>query len=335
MQIRKATRKQAKLRLALCAVAGSGKSLGAILISKGLGGKFIVIDTENNSADLYAHVADYDVLQLAAPYSPDRYIEAIKTCEKAGYRTIIIDSLTHAWSGDGGILDIQDKAAKISKSANSYMAWRTVTPQHNRLVDAILASDCHIIATMRSKVHHDIIDINGKKAPVKIGLAPIQREGMDYEFTTVLDIDQASHLYSCSKDRTNLFDGKNEKITEETGKMLLEWLDTGVSFEDVKKQSLDEIAINIMESESEDDLKSKFFEAIRLHPTLRDDITVFKDKRKKELSVDGRLANMQEKMTTYANTERLKEWGNAERPFSGVSPREYREMESDRVYSDR
>jgi hypothetical protein len=238
--IKKANRKNAKLRLALTGVSNSGKTTGALKIAKGLGGKIVVIDTENKSADLYSDITDFDTLVLQAPYSPERYIQAIKQCEEAGYNIIIIDSLSHGWAGEGGVLEIQDNITAASKSKNSYTAWREVTPVQNKLVDTILQSDCHIIATMRSKTAYELVDINGRKTPIKMGLAPIQREGIDYEFTIVLDLDAKSHLYTASKDRTRLFEGKHETISEETGIKLNEWLNNGKTSEEVAKEEEEE-----------------------------------------------------------------------------------------------
>jgi hypothetical protein len=197
----------------------------------GLGGKVGLIDTEHGSGHLYAHLGDYDVIEIAAPYAVSKYIEAIKTFEEAGYTTIIIDSLSHAWAGDGGLLDKQGKLA--DRGTNSFAAWRTITPEHNALVDAMLRSRCHIIATMRAKQDY-VLEVNdkGKQTPKKVGLAPVQREGMEYEFTVMLDVDMA-HVASASKDRTGLFDGRFFKITSETGKELLAWLETGESGPDV------------------------------------------------------------------------------------------------------
>lgn len=228
IQIRKAERRKAKLRLALAGVSGAGKTYSALLLAKGLGGKVCVIDTESRSADLYANEFDYDVCELAPPYTPKRYIEAINGIEKAGYDVIVIDSLSHAWAGEGGALDMQQDAIRAQKgSKNSYTAWRDVTPEHNKLVNAVLQSSCHVITTMRSKIHHDLqSNEDGRKVPVKIGLAPVQREGMEYEFTVVLDVSQ-DHYASSSKDRTRLFDGKNFIITEKTGEDLLNWLNFG------------------------------------------------------------------------------------------------------------
>lgn len=223
---RKAERSKAKLRLGVCGPSGSGKTTAALLITKGLGGKTAFVDTEAGSGDLYASLFDYDILTLAAPFTPEKYIEAVRAAEEAGYDNIIIDSLSHAWAGDGGLLDQQGKWA--DKEKNSYTAWRHVTPSHNRLIDAMLQSRCHVIATMRSKVDYVLVtNERGKQEPKKVGLAPVQREGMDYEFTVVLDID-VDHDAKASKDRTRLFaDPLPFKVTEKTGSLLLDWLNSG------------------------------------------------------------------------------------------------------------
>ena len=226
LQIRKATRRKAKLRLALLGPSGSGKTMSAIKLAAGIGGKIGVIDTENGSADLYAEIADYDVITLEKPYTVSKYREAIAAFEQAGYSTIIVDSLTHAWSGAGGLLDKQGQMA-AKPGANSYTAWREITPEHNALVEALLASPCHIIGTMRVKTEY-VIETNerGKQAPRKIGMQPVQRDGMEYEFTVVMDID-ANHKAQASKDRTTLFEGFYDTISEATGRQLLNWLDRG------------------------------------------------------------------------------------------------------------
>jgi len=223
MQIRKAQRKKAKLRLGIAAPSGAGKTYSSLLIAFGLGGKVGVIDTENGSADLYAHLGDYDVISLQAPYEIKKYLNAIKAFEQANYNTIIIDSLSHAWAGDGGLLE------KVSKmSGNSYANWRHITPEHNSLVEAMLQSPCHIIATMRAKTDY-VLEENdkGKQTPKKVGLAPVQREGMDYEFTVMFDLD-IRHNASSTKDRTGLFDGRIFTPSKQTGVDLLNWLEAGL-----------------------------------------------------------------------------------------------------------
>ena len=223
---RKAERKKAKLRLGILGPSGSGKTYSAILISQGLGGKVALIDTENGSGELYSHLMEYDVATLTAPFSPEKYVQLIHGAEQAGYDTLIIDSLTHAWSGDGGVLDMHDKATAATR--NSFTAWREVTPQHNALVDAILQSPLHIISTMRTKTAYEVTQDNGKAKVVKVGLAPIQRDGMEYEFTAVFELSIDGHIATASKDRTTLFDGRHFKPSIETGKELLDWLEAGI-----------------------------------------------------------------------------------------------------------
>jgi hypothetical protein len=227
MGFRKAERRKAKLRLALCGPAGSGKTFSALLIAQGLGGKIAMIDTENGSGELYSNLCAYDVATITPPFTPDKYVETIHEAEAAGYDVIIIDSLSHAWAGEGGVLDMQGKAADAEK--NSYTAWRKVTPKHNRLVDSILQSSCHVIACMRSKMAYELVENDkGKKVPRKLGMAPVQRDGMEYEFTLVLDLSVDGHVATSSKDRTGIFDGKYLVPTIECGKDLLKWLDAGI-----------------------------------------------------------------------------------------------------------
>lgn len=242
MLIRKAERKKAKLRLGISAPSGAGKTYSSLLIAYGITGdweKVGLIDTENGSGDLYAHLGDYLVLPIEAPYTPDKYVEAIKAFEKHGVEVVVVDSLSHAWSGEGGILDIQAAKAAASRSGNSYTAWRDVTPMHNALVNTILQSKCHIISTMRAKTEY-VQEKNdqGKTEIKKVGLAPIQRDGMEYEFTVMLDLSH-NHYASASKDRTGLFDGQAFKPGIETGNKLLEWLETGV---DPEQQRLELLA---------------------------------------------------------------------------------------------
>jgi hypothetical protein len=224
----KATRKKAKLRLALIGPSGSGKTYSALELATGLGGRIAMIDTERGSGDLYADRFVYDTLQLEPPFTPQKYIQAIKGAEDEGYNVVIIDSLSHAWAGEGGILDIHDNITKSSRSSNGYVAWKDVTPQHEKIINAILGSSLHVIGTIRTKTAYEVVeDERGKKAPKRIGLAPIQRQGMEYEFTCVLDLAVDSHVASASKDRTGLFDAQHFVITEKTGEQLLQWLESG------------------------------------------------------------------------------------------------------------
>jgi hypothetical protein len=224
---KRAERKRAKLRLAIIGPSGSGKTYSALLIAKGLGGKAALIDTERGSGSLYCDLLEYDTAELTPPFSPDRYISAIQAAEKMGYEVLIIDSLSHAWAGEGGVLEFVDKASQAER--NNFAAWRKASPIHNRLVDTMLMSNMHIIVTMRSKTAWEVQkdERTGKTKPVKIGLAPVQREGLEYEFTCVLELSLEGHVATASKDRTRLFDGKYFTPDMETGKSLNTWLNSG------------------------------------------------------------------------------------------------------------
>ena len=240
----KAQRTQAKLRLALCGPAGSGKTYSALLIAQGLApeGRIAMIDTERGSGQLYSDLAEFDVAPLHPPFSPDRYIDLIRQAERGEYDVLILDSLSHAWAGEGGILDLHDKASMASRSGNSFAAWREVTPKHNQLVDALIGADLHVIVTMRTKTSYEIADDgNGKKRPIKVGMAPVQRDGMEYEFTVVLDLSVEGHIASASKDRTGLFDGSHFLPSRASGEALSNWLKGGVDVVDASRLKLERL----------------------------------------------------------------------------------------------
>lgn len=244
----KAERKKAKLRLALCGPSGSGKTYSALLIASGLApdGKIALIDTENGSGELYSDLADYDIATLRPPFMPERYMGLIRGAEQAGYAVLVVDSLSHAWMGEGGILDMHDKATLASRTQNSFTAWREVTPQHNALVETMLGANLHIITTMRTKTAYDLAeDGNGKKKPVKIGLAPVQRDGLEYEFTAVLDLSVEGHIATASKDRTRLLDGKHFVPTPKTGELLRQWLESGVDAKEASQALLHALAATV------------------------------------------------------------------------------------------
>lgn len=222
MKLRISERKQAKIKMALQGSAGSGKTMSALLLAKGIVGdysKVAIIDSEHGSADLYAHLGDYNVLTLEAPFSPDKYIKAIDICVNAGMEIIILDSISHCWEY---LLDYHSKMA-----GNSFTNWSKITPLQNNLVNKILQSPVHFIATMRTKQEYVLNQKDGKFVPEKVGLKAIQRNDLDFEFTLVFDID-IKHFATSSKDRTNLFSDRPEfKITEGTGKIIKEWCNSG------------------------------------------------------------------------------------------------------------
>ena len=225
---RRAQRRRARLRLALAGPSGAGKTYSALLIARGrVGpeGTIALIDTERGSGDLYADLMAYDVATLDPPYTPRAYMALLR--EAQAYDVVIIDSLSHAWSGEGGILDMVDQAGRAARG-NKFAGWREVTPQHNALVDAILAHPGHVIVTLRTKTAWEVVtNSRGKAAPVKVGLKPEQREGLEYEFTVVLDLAVDGHVATASKDRTQIFDGSHEVPSLATGERLRVWLDGG------------------------------------------------------------------------------------------------------------
>jgi len=224
IEFKRASRKQSKIRLLISGPAGSGKTYSALQIAFGLGNRVAVIDTERGSAELYSDLGEYYVVSLNPPFLMENYLEAIHAAEGAGFDIIIIDSLTHAWAGDGGLLDLHDKAT--SAGGNSYTAWKNVTPLHRDLIDAMLQSSSHVIATVRSKTSYVIDQSEGKCKPVKVGLAPVQRGGIEYEFTIGLDM-ALNHTAGVSKDRTGLFRTEYFTPCRETGERIKAWLATG------------------------------------------------------------------------------------------------------------
>ena len=226
--IKKAERKKAKLKIGLAWPSWSGKTYSALLLARGLASswdKICIIDTENGSGELYSHLGDYNAITLTE-YKPSDYIGAIEACENAGMEVIIIDSITHEWKY---LLDQVEKVTQASASKNSYTAWAKITPHHDKFINAILQSKCHIITTVRSKQDYDMSkNAQGKTVVQKVGMKQETRDGFEYELTLSLDID-TSHLATASKDRTGLF--ANElgfQISEDTGKKLKDWNENGI-----------------------------------------------------------------------------------------------------------
>jgi hypothetical protein len=240
MQLRKSERKQAKIKMALQGSSGSGKSLSALLLAKGLSNnnldKVAVIDTENGSADLYAHIGNYSVLQLQPPFTPEKYIEAIEICEKAGMEVIILDSISQVWDE---LIDFHSKLP-----GNSFANWNKVTPRQKAFINKILQANAHIISTMRTKQDYVLQQKDGKYVPEKVGLKAVQRDDVSYEFTIVFDID-TKHFASASKDRTNLFSDRPEFIINtSTGKRILDWCTSPIKEEDVKQKILECLSVS-------------------------------------------------------------------------------------------
>lgn len=260
MELRQSERKRAKIKMALQGSAGSGKTYSSLQLAKGITNnnltKVAIIDSENGSADLYAHIGQYNVLSLTPPYTPEKYIEAIDVCLKAGMQVIILDSISQVWDE---LLDFHSKLA-----GNSFANWAKITPRQKAFVDKILQANAHIIATMRTKQDYVLQQKDGKYVPEKVGLKAVQRDGVDYEFTLVFDIN-AKHFAVASKDRTNLFSGKPEFIINpNTGKKILDWCNNG--------ETIDEIRAEIQACKTLEQLRKLY----QQHYTIKDLLEDFK-----------------------------------------------------------
>lgn len=227
---KKASKKQQKLRLLLEGASGSGKTYSALIIAttlaESLKKRIAFIDTEYGSASLYADRFEFDTMELTPPFTPEKYVSAIKEAASSGeYGVLVIDSISHEWSGQGGCLDIQ------SQLGGTFNDWKKVTPRHQRFINSILEANIHIIGCARTKsdyVMEEGVNSKGKATtkPVKVGTKTEQREGLEFEFTTIFRLNQ-NHVASVSKDRTSLFENEDAVITEETGQKLFEWLNSG------------------------------------------------------------------------------------------------------------
>lgn len=245
----KAQKSQIKLRLAVAGPSGSGKTYSSLLIASGLGSSIALVDTENKSSTLYSELVSFDVATLKPPFSVERYIACIEGAEKAGYEVLIVDSLSHAWIGEGGLLDMHSKVTK--STGNSFGAWGEVTPYYNKLIDKIHQCNLHLICCLRAKSQYVVEDnSNGRKTPRKVGLEPEFRPGGLFEFDICLHLNET--VASVSKDRS----GQLENFftpTVETGQQLKSWL-TGGNSGDNGKQYKPELELETQsEPESEPD----------------------------------------------------------------------------------
>lgn len=242
----KAAKSRTSMKLAIAGPSGSGKTYSSLQIAEGLVGdlsKVAVLDSENGSAHLYAHLGDYSVLSMKAPFTPEAFVEAIHQAEKQGFQCLIIDSLSASWEGLGGILHIHSQMP-----GNSFQSWASLTPRQNHLIQAILQSPMHIICTMRSKQEYVVNTSSGKAIPEKIGMKPIQRDGIDYEFSVMFEIGM-NHVAQCTKDRTGHFRNKHEiNLNTDIGKSLARWCQE----ESSEPESVVSAEVPVLESHEDD-----------------------------------------------------------------------------------
>jgi hypothetical protein len=271
MQLQTASRKKVKIRMNIASPSGFGKTYSALRLAYGMTGnwtKIAVIDTEHDSASLYAHLGEFKTLRLDPPFSAERYIAAIDTCEKAGMELIIIDSITHIWKGQGGILEYQNSLG------GRYQDWAKATPLYQKWLTRILQSPCHVITTNRKKQAYNLITEGNRTKVEKAGLDDEIREGYEYEMTLAFEIINEKHMAKVSKDRTGLFVHLPEfVITEETGKMILNWCQMGEAINE------DMIYGRIGECKSIQELLSLY----KMFPQYQEVLKPEYEKRKREL----------------------------------------------------
>jgi hypothetical protein len=238
-------------RIALIGPSGSGKTYTALSIATALGQKVAVIDTEHGAASKYADLFRFDVLELTS-FDPRTYMEAIRSAQEAGYDTVVIDSLSHAWAGSGGVLEQVDQISRRNKSGNSFAAWWDVTPLQNQLVETMLGAKMHIVATIRSKMEYaqQYDDTTKKTRVVKLGLQPVQRDSIEYEFDIIGEMDMDNYL-TISKTRCPQLKGQ---MIERPGAALAEtigaWLNSGDGERKANPTQFDQLESRIVDMNS-------------------------------------------------------------------------------------
>lgn len=232
MGFKKAVRENIWAKVLTIAPSGGGKSFGALRVANGITSalskdtgeeeRIAYIGTEGSRDKYYADEFDYDLLQLKAPFTPESYIDAIDEALDSGYKVIVIDSITHEWTGKGGVLEIHSKM-----SGNSYTNWSKLTPRHEKFVDKILDSEAFIIATVRGKDKYILEEQNGKQIPRKVGVGYSQRDDLEFLFTVAVTIEQDTHLFTSVKDNTHAFENRNDVLTEKDGEVIYKWATGG------------------------------------------------------------------------------------------------------------
>ena len=274
MNLQKASRKKAKMKMAVLGPSGSGKTYSSLLLANGIcdsWDKVAVIDTENNSADLYSHLGPYNTLSLAGPFSPERFIQAIEVCEKEDMEVIIIDSISLEWDF---LLNYH-----ASLQGNSFTNWGKITPRHNAFIQKLLQSNCHIICTTRTKQDFVLNEKNGRMIPEKVGLKPVQRDNLEYDFTIVFDLDIRNNA-KISKDRTGLFSNNSEfKITTDTGRLIQSWCNNGTDI------MPNDVSVRINESKSLNEL----FTLFKSYPQFKEVLRPEFEQRKREIVLSDQV----------------------------------------------
>lgn len=227
-EFKKAKREQIYVKILLGGPSGSGKTYSALRLATGMfkesGGEGIaVIDTENKRVRYYANEFEFFDIQLE-DFSPKSYMNAVQAAIDAGFKILIIDSITHEWNY---CLELHDKMP-----GNSYTNWGKVAPQHEAFMEMILQCPIHIIATVRGKDEYVLEERNGKQAPKKVGVGYKQRDNIEYNYTVTFNLSQDTHVADPTKDNTHIFEGRFDVLTEKDGKLLYDWANSGEKAEE-------------------------------------------------------------------------------------------------------
>lgn len=253
-QVKKAKREKIYVKIALMAPSGGGKTYGALRLATGMAeeikretgkdARILMANTEAKRGYYYANEFDYDIVDIDPPHNPEKYVDLIDFAVKEGYDILIIDSSSHEWEGKGGCLELHQQAG------GQYQSWKSVTPRHNKFIQAIADSPIHIIATMRGKDQYEINkDDRGKTSIQKLGVGAKQRDGFEYEFTCTFLIDQKTNTAEVQKDNTHIFDQEGPTILSENhGIKVIQWANSGEGYTPIVRKNEEET--------SEEDIKS-------------------------------------------------------------------------------
>lgn len=303
---KKAVRENIWVKTISIAPSGAGKTYSNLRMAKGMAeeieketgeeARIAFIESESKRSTYYADEFDYDILELKAPFTPESYVDAIDEAIDAGYKILVIDSLSHEWSGKGGLLEIHSKM-----SGNSYTNWSKLTPRHEKFTDKLIDSPIHIFATVRGKDKYVLEEQNGKQVPRKVGVGYQQREDLEYLFTVAFTLEQDTHYFNTVKDNTHLFEDRHEILVEQDGISLYKWATGGdvkskkAELEKAKEEAKAKIALN-----SEEEAKK-----------MADEVEKKSKKQQNKLTLEELKAEILIKCKSLANSGKRTEVGKA------------------------
>jgi len=329
----KAIRDNIFAKVFMIAPSGGGKSYSALRMAKGMAERLsevnntkeriAYIGTEGSRDKYYADEFDYDLLQIKNNFAPENYVDAIDEAIDAGYKIVVIDSMSHEWAGKGGCLEIHSKMA-----GNSYTNWQKVTPRHDKFMDKVLDSELFIVGTIRGKDKYVLEEENGKSVPRKVNLGYQQRDDTEYIATLSIQLEQETHLYNAVKDNTHLFEGQNAIVTEKDGRSIIDWCTGGdIKSKKAELQKSKQEAMNKIKSNEENEAEELEKEAQKKRKTITKDNSLETVKKQimefcKALSQDGKKDAVAIILTDIAGTPnpmKIEDIDIAERALESLS----------------